>query len=126
MARFLIRLISSARERSDEIRAAKKKWDNMGTPEQDAAAVKLRMERVSAQIEELKLWSDAELARLRSRLHAQIGRLQTEVAQLHVESPAESTTDYAARIEAQLTELAAKGDSVYELLRSSLEKAVDK
>lgn len=84
------------------------------------------MERVSAQIEELKLWSDAELARLRSRLHAQIGRLQTEVAQLHVESPAESTTDYAARIEAQLTELAAKGDSVYELLRSSLEKAVDK
>ncbi len=91
----------------------------MGTVDQNTASLQLRLRQVSARIEQLKIWSDAQLQVLQTQLNTQIAELQIEIAKLQSESPAPGTTDYAARIEAQLQELSAKGDAVYDLLRGT-------
>jgi len=94
----------------------------MGILHEDTASLRLRLEQVSIQVEELKVWSDAQLRLLQNRLHAQIAQLQSEIARMQSEPLVEGPGDYSARIETQLQQLAAKGDAVYDLIRRQLEQ----
>lgn len=93
----------------------------MDTSEEDATALRLRLDQVSAHLEELKLWSDTQLHLMQSRLHTQFARLQVEVAELQSVAPLPGSADYATRLEAQLRQLADRGDAVYALLRGHLD-----
>jgi hypothetical protein len=77
--------------------------------------------RISAQIEELKVWLDSEQRSLYSRLEAQIGSLQSEIGKLlDMEVASGTTSAYANQLAAQIEALRVRGDAVYDLLLSEL------
>jgi hypothetical protein len=77
--------------------------------------------RISAQIDDLKVWLDSEQRSLYNRLEAQIGSLQSEIAKLMDMEVASGTTGaYANQLALQIEALRARGDAVYNLLLSEL------
>ena len=92
----------------------------MHTPD-DAMSWSEHIARISAQIDELKVWLDSEQRSLYSRLEAQIGALQSEIAKLDDMEVASGTTGaYASQLAMQIEALRARGDAVYDLLLSAL------
>ena len=89
----------------------------------DAMSWSEHIARISAQIDELKVWLDAEQRSLYSRLEAQIGSLQSEIAKLvDMEAASGTTSTYASQLAMQIEALRARGDAVYDLLLSALTK----
>jgi hypothetical protein len=77
--------------------------------------------RISALIDELKVWLDSEQRSLYNHLEIQIGSLQSEIAKLMDLEVASGTTGaYASQLALQIEALRARGDAVYSLLLSEL------
>lgn len=98
----------------------------MGTTDNNMRSWKQHVARISAQIEELKVWSYSQHRLLRSSLDAQIVELQSEITLLESEIAAGTSNEYAGKIARQIEELTAKGDAVYELLLAVLARRGDK
>lgn len=96
----------------------------MGTANNNSATSwtswKEQVAHISAQLEELKAWSDSQHRLLHTRLDTQIAELQSEIKQLESEMAAGTSNEYVGRISRQLEELTAKGDAVYDLLLAVL------
>ena len=87
----------------------------------DAMSWSEHIARISAQIDELKVWLDSEQRSLYSRLEAQIGSLQSEIAKLlDMEVASGTTGTYASQLAKQIEALRARGDAVYDLLLTEL------
>ena len=77
--------------------------------------------RISALIDELRVWLDSEQRNLYDHLEAQIGSLQSEIAKLmDIEVASGTTGAYANQLALQIEALRARGDAVYNLLLSEL------
>lgn len=74
--------------------------------------------RLGARIAELQARADAEYYDLRASLDAQIAVLQGDLRKLEA-AVAVGMDAYARKIEAQITELSAKGDAAYDVLRAA-------
>jgi hypothetical protein len=85
-----------------------------------------RLARLQSQLEELRLWSEAELQTLQAGLSARISELEGEIHRLESRTPSEGDHDYPGKIARQLQELAARGDAVYGLLVTTLAESSDR
>jgi len=79
-----------------------------------------RLAYILSQIEQIKLWSDAQIHMLQAGLYSRIAELEVEIRALESRSPEDGDQDYSGAIAARLQELAARGDAVYDLLISML------
>jgi hypothetical protein len=85
-----------------------------------------RLARLLSQLEELRLWSEAELQTLQAGLSARISELEGEIHRLESRAPSEGDHDVPGKIARQLQELAARGDAVYGLLVTTLAESSDR
>jgi hypothetical protein len=79
-----------------------------------------RLAHVLSQMEEIKLWSDAQIRALEAGFYNRIAELEVEIHALESRSPEDGDHDYSGAIAGKLEELAARGDAVYDLLVSML------
>jgi hypothetical protein len=100
--------------------------DDVAEPEQlpaDASSVSSQRQRLAhilSQMEEFKLWSDAQIHTLQAGFYRRIAELEIEIHTLESRSPEDGDHDYSGAIARKLHELAARGDAVYDLLVSML------
>jgi hypothetical protein len=100
--------------------------EDAAEPEQlpaDAPGVSSRRQRLAhilSQVEEIKLWSDAQIHTLQAGFYSRIAELEVEIHTLESRSPEDGDHDYSGTIAGKLQELAARGDAVYDLLVSML------
>jgi hypothetical protein len=75
-------------------------------------------------MEEIKLWSEAQIHTLQAGLYSRIAELEAEIHALESRSPEDVDVDYSCAIACKLQELADRGDAVYDLLTSMLPEGV--
>jgi capsule polysaccharide export protein KpsE/RkpR len=79
-----------------------------------------RIEGISAQLEDMKVWLDAQERDLISSLHAQLATLQAELGKIEFEIGSGTSGIYANHLATQIEALRARGDAVYDLLLREL------
>jgi hypothetical protein len=92
-------------------------------PSTGASSVSSRRQRLAhilSHLEDIKLWSDAQIQTLQAEFYSRIAELEVEIHALQCRSPEDGDHDYSGAISGKLEELAARGDAVYDLLVSML------
>jgi hypothetical protein len=94
--------------------------DQLSTGASSVSSRRLRLAHILSQMEEIKLWSDAQIQMLQAGFYSRIAELEVEIHALESRSPEDGDHDYVGALAGKLEELAARGDAVYDLLVSML------
>lgn len=78
--------------------------DQLSTGASSVSSRRLRLAHILSQMEEIKLWSDAQIQMLRAGFYSRIAELEVEIHALESRSPEDGDHDYGGAIRLSIIE----------------------